>query len=274
MAYGMKKLRLDKYLADMQAGTRSEVRQMVRKGRVFVNGIPVRTAEFKVDPCADRVELDGVCVDYIRTEYWMLNKPKGTVSATEDRRERTVLELLPDTARRDLFPVGRLDKNTTGLLLLTNDGALAHSLLSPKRHVDKTYEAVVSGRPGKREQEMFAQGLDIGDEKPTLPAVLQTDGISDGKNDMSDPSDGEEKQSSTVRITIREGRYHQIKRMFEAVGMKVLELKRLSMGPLVLDSTLGEGQARRLTEDEILALKRIRNCDKTEIPQQENNSEE
>lgn len=261
MADGMKKLRLDKYLADMQAGTRSEVRQFIRKGRVSVNGIPVRSPEYKTDPDSDTVELDGVGVNYIQTEYWMLNKPKGVVSATEDRKERTVLDLLPDAARKDLFPVGRLDKDTTGLLLLTNDGALAHALLSPKRHVDKKYEAVVTGRPGKREQELFACGLEIGDEKPTFPAVLE----------LNEPVDIQEKQENTtyaadqsqrdnvlsvVRITIREGRYHQIKRMFEAVGMKVVELKRLSMGPLVLDDTLNEGEARPLTEDEVKALKR------------------
>ena len=151
----MKKLRLDKYLADMQAGTRSEVKQMIRKGRVTVNGETVRRPEQKTDPEQDRVAVDGETVRYVAMEYWMLNKPQGVVSATEDRREKTVLSLLPDSARKDLFPVGRLDKDTEGLLLLTNDGALAHGLLSPKRHVDKIYRAVVSGKPGSREQELF-----------------------------------------------------------------------------------------------------------------------
>lgn len=260
MADGMKKIRLDKYLADMRAGTRSEVRQMIRKGRVSVNGIPVRTPEYKTDPCSDKVELDGTAVNYIQTEYWMLNKPKGVVSATEDLREKTVLDLLPDAARKDLFPVGRLDKDTTGLLLLTNDGALAHALLSPKRHVDKKYEAVVTGRPGKREQELFACGLEIGDEKPTLPAVLELEGTLDPQKEGENEAcaacrSQEEKTLAVVRITIREGRYHQIKRMFEAVGMKVVELKRLTMGPLVLDDTLAEGEARLLTQDEVDALK-------------------
>ena len=161
----MKKLRLDKYLADMQVGTRSEVKQMIRKGRVCLNGETVRSPEQKVDPGEDTVTLDGNAVGYVALEYWMLNKPQGVVSATEDRRDRTVVPLLPDAARKDLFPVGRLDKDTEGLLLLTNDGALAHALLSPKRHVDKTYYAVISGKPGQREQELFADGLDIGDEK-------------------------------------------------------------------------------------------------------------
>ena len=239
----MKKLRLDKYLADMQAGTRREVKQMARKGRGTGNGETVRRPEQKTDPEQDRVAVDGETVRYVAMEYWMLNKPQGVVSATEDRREKTVLSLLPDSARKDLFPVGRLDKDTEGLLLLTNDGALAHGLLSPKRHVDKIYRAVVSGKPGSREQELFRQGLDIGDEKKTLPAELE---ILDVRPDCSE-----------VEITIREGRYHQIKRMFEAVGMKVLFLKRISMGPLTLDEALEPGQARPLTEEETAALKGV-----------------
>ncbi len=270
----MKKLRLDKYLADMQAGTRSEVKQMIRKGRVTVNERVVRSPEQKVDPAEDTVALDGVNIGYVTLEYWMLNKPQGVVSATEDRRERTVLSLLPDAARKDLFPVGRLDKDTEGLLLLTNDGPLAHALLSPKRHVDKVYRAVVSGVPGQREQEAFAGGLDIGDETETLPARLEILGVcslEEGVRETVSPSpdfsaevrgwraaDEQElpERCSEVEITIREGRYHQIKRMFEAVGMRVLFLKRMSMGPLHLDPDLEPGQARRLTEGEIAALRK------------------
>lgn len=246
----MKKLRLDKYLADMQAGTRSEVKQMIRKGRVCLNGETVRSPEQKVDPGEDTVTLDGNAVGYVALEYWMLNKPQGVVSATEDRRDRTVVSLLPDAARKDLFPVGRLDKDTEGLLLLTNDGALAHALLSPKRHVDKTYYAVISGKPGQREQELFADGLDIGDEKKTLPARLEILGSREEENGV-----GGKAWHSEVKITIREGRFHQIKRMFEAVDMEVLFLKRLTMGPLVLDEILEPGQARLLMEEELLALK-------------------
>ena len=146
--------------------------------------------------------------------------------------------------------MGRLDKDTEGLLLLTNDGALAHALLSPKRHVDKTYYAVISGKPGQREQELFADGLDIGDEKKTLPARLEILGSREEENGA-----GGKAWHSEVKITIREGRFHQIKRMFEAVDMEVLFLKRLTMGPLVLDEILEPGQARLLTEEELLALK-------------------
>ncbi len=257
----MKKLRLDKYLADMQAGTRSQVKQMIRKGRVAINGAAVRMPEQKVDTEQDVVTLDGEPVGYTRMEYWMLNKPQGVVSATEDRTQQTVLSLLPDTARKDLFPVGRLDKDTEGLLLITNDGALAHGLLSPKRHVDKRYLAVVTGKPGAREQELFAEGLDIGDEKKTLPAKLELkstplpEAETAGKHMSAGaqiPAGG-----SVVEITIQEGRYHQVKRMFEAVGMRVEYLKRLSMGPLVLDTALEPGQARRLTEEELFALREL-----------------
>lgn len=281
----MKKLRLDKYLADMQAGTRSQVKQMIRKGRVAVNGAAVRMPEQKVDTEQDVVTLDGEPVGYTRMEYWMLNKPQGVVSATEDRTQQTVLSLLPDTARKDLFPVGRLDKDTEGLLLITNDGALAHGLLSPRRHVDKRYLAVVTGKPGAREQELFAEGLDIGDEKKTLPAKLELKGTplpeaetagkhmsagaqipaGERKLDGAQIPAGEQKLDgvhipaggSVVEITIQEGRYHQVKRMFEAVGMRVEYLKRLSMGPLVLDTALEPGQARRLTEEELFALREL-----------------
>lgn len=272
----MKKIRLDKYLADMKAGTRSEVRQMIRKGRVTVGTDVLRSPEYKVDPDTDRVSLDGIPVEYEKLEYWMLNKPKGVVSATEDKREKTVVSLLPARARRDLFPVGRLDKDTTGLLLLTNDGALAYALLSPKRHVDKTYEAVVLGVPGEKEEELFAEGLDIGDEKRTLPAVLET-GLGEIRNPDAAAVPGDEKLSR-VRITIREGRFHQIKRMFEAVGMKVVELNRVSMGPLFLDETLAGGEARPLTAAEIASLKELEKCRKPErhraLPEQDTDREE
>lgn len=267
----MKKIRLDKYLADMKAGTRSEVRQMIRKGRVTVGEHIIRAPEYKVDPDADEVRLDGVLMAYEELEYWMLNKPKGVVSATRDRNEKTVVSLLPERVRKDLFPVGRLDKDTTGLLLLTNDGALAHALLSPRRHVDKTYEAVVLGNPGEKEKEMFAGGLDIGDEKPTLPAVLET-GFS-----MDEACKEQESPKSRVRITIREGRYHQIKRMFEVVGMKVIELDRLSMGSLVLDETLARGEARPLTAEEITYLKELEHQKRPEttaiLPEQDTDRE-
>lgn len=235
----MKQIRLDKYLSDMGIGTRSQVKNLIRKGKVTVNEGVVKAPEFKVSS-KDVVNVDGIQVSYVEYEYLMLNKPGGVVSATEDRRERTVLDLVPDSARKDLFPVGRLDKDTEGLLLLTNDGALAHQLLSPRKHVDKTYFATIQGLVSEDEVERFAKGLDIGDEKLTLPAKLKV--LSSGP-------------VSEVEVTIQEGRYHQVKRMFEAVDCSVTYLKRLSMGSLKLDEKLDSGAYRALTEDEISSLK-------------------
>ena len=171
----------------------------------------------------------------------MLNKPQGVVSATEDSKETTVLDLIKEPIK-NLFPVGRLDKDTEGLLLLTNDGKLAHDLLSPKKHVDKCYYAVLDGPIGEKEQRLFEEGLDIGDEKRTLPAKLKSAG--DGKNG--------------VYIIIKEGRYHQVKRMAQAIGREVLFLKRMSMGTLELDSALEKGSYRFLTEGEVEALRQKR----------------
>lgn len=173
MADGMSKLRLDKYLADMGVGTRQEVKALIRKGRVAVDGITAKAPELKVDPDEAQVTVDGNSISYVKMEYWMLHKPAGVVSATEDRRDRTVLDLLSDAARKDLFPVGRLDKDTEGLLLITNDGALSHRLLSPKSHVSKVYEAVIDGKVTEEDRQAFAEGLDIGETnrhfRPSLP---------------------------------------------------------------------------------------------------------
>lgn len=158
MADGMSKLRLDKYLADMGVGTRQEVKALIRKGRVAVDGITAKAPELKVDPDEAQVTVDGNSISYVKMEYWMLHKPAGVVSATEDRRDRTVLDLLSDAARKDLFPVGRLDKDTEGLLLITNDGALSHRLLSPKSHVSKVYEAVIDGKVTEEDRQAFAEG--------------------------------------------------------------------------------------------------------------------
>lgn len=236
----MQKLRLDKYLADMGCGTRSEIKIRIRKGAVSVNGITVKSADTKIYPGEDKVCIDGNEIVYETYSYYLLHKPAGCVSATEDRHDRTVLYYLPKERRKDLFPVGRLDKDTEGLLLLTNDGELAHRLLSPKKHVEKTYYAEIDGEVRKEDADSFAEGISIGDEKLTLPAKL--DILSAGA-------------VSKVRVTICEGRYHQIKRMFEAVGKKVRYLKRISMGPLTLDETLKPGEYRRLTADEIERLK-------------------
>ena len=214
MADGMSKLRLDKYLADMGVGTRQEVKTLIRKGRVAVDGIMAKAPELKVDPDEAQVTVDGNSISYVKMEYWMLHKPAGVVSATEDRRDRTVLDLLSDAARKDLFPVGRLDKDTEGLLLITNDGALSHRLLSPKSHVSKVYEAVIDGKVTEEDRQAFAEGLDIGDDKPTLPAELTILETTEKEPGIFE---------SRIRITICEGRFHQIKRMFEKVGKTVVD---------------------------------------------------
>lgn len=232
-------LRLDKYLADAGVGTRSQVKQMIRKGQIAINGEPVKKPDQKVDGEKDKIEVMGKEIRYQKYRYLLLHKPSGYVSATEDKKEQTVLSLLPEELRKDLFPVGRLDKDTEGLLLLTNDGALAHRLLSPKKHVNKTYYARVQGRVTDEDQAAFLQGVDIGDEKDTLPAQLEI---------------LEAAEESRILLTIQEGRFHQVKRMFEARGKKVVYLKRISMGPLALEEGLKPGDYRELTEEEQEAL--------------------
>lgn len=232
----MSQIRLDKFLAEMQVGTRSEVKKLIRAGKVQLNGHVCKVAEEKFDPEQSQVLVDHVEVGYAAYEYFMLNKPKGCVSATEDSRYPTVLDYITEHKRKDLFPVGRLDLDTEGLLLITNDGALAHDLLSPARHIPKTYEAMIDGMVSREDVELFARGVDIGEKKLTKPAelvILKANVI------------------SHIRITICEGKFHQIKRMFEAVGKPVLELKRISMGSLMLDDTLEPGAYRALTEEEL-----------------------
>lgn len=230
------KLRLDKYLADMGLGTRSEVKQAVRKGRVQVNGQTVREPEYKTDTETDQVWFNGQPAVYWEYEYYMLNKPAGVISASEDPRERCVVDLIESRKRKDLFPVGRLDKDTEGLLLITNDGGLAHRLLSPKKHVDKVYYARVQGRVTQEDAELFRRGVDIGEKKQTLPAELRI--LNAG-------------EISEIELTIREGKFHQVKRMFHAAGKEVLYLKRLQMGPLRLDESLKPGEYRTLNTQEL-----------------------
>lgn len=230
------KIRLDKYLADMGYGTRSGLKKDIRGGNVILNGTTVKNPEAKIDSETDKVVFRGQPVTYERYEYYMLNKPAGVVSATSDRYEQTVTELIRDSKRDDLFPVGRLDKDTEGLLLITNDGELAHRLLSPKKHVDKVYFAKIDGYVTQEDVDCFARGLNIGDEKKTLPADLHIC-ISD--------------KISEITLTIHEGRFHQVKRMFQSVGKKVIYLKRLRMGSLCLDESLKPGEYRRLTEEEV-----------------------
>lgn len=237
-----KALRLDKYLADMQYGTRSQIKEMIRKGRVTVDGAVIKSSDLKVFPGTNEITVDGTSVSYAEFEYYMLNKPAGVVSATEDNSCRTVLDCIEDKQRKDLFPVGRLDKDTEGLLLITNDGQMAHALLSPKKHVDKTYYAEIDGDFNMEMKEKLETGVSLGDFV-TMPAVIKI--LETGQ------------ELSKIEITIREGKFHQVKRMFEAVGRNVTYLKRLSMGPLMLDETLLPGDYRVLTEDELNELKRI-----------------
>lgn len=230
-------MRLDKFLCETGFGTRSQVKELLKKGQVTVNGAVAKKPEQKIDEHKDQVTCQGRTASYEKYVYYMLHKPAGVVSATEDKREKTVLDLLKSEDKRDgIFPVGRLDKDTEGFLLLTDDGDLAHRLLSPRKHVDKTYYAKIDGTVTENHIEQFREGLDIGDEKKTLPAVLEIL-VSDS-------------ETSEIRITIHEGRFHQVKRMFEAVGCKVIYLKRLSMGAVALDETLAPGAYRPLNEKE------------------------
>ena len=234
-------VRLDRFLADAGAGTRSEVKKMIQKGRVLVNDQPASGPEQKISPDLDRVLLDGK--EQTEAPDFLYYKPAGYISATEDSKDKTVMDLLPKIARRNLFPVGRLDKDTECLLLITDDGALAHELLSPAKHVDKTYYAKVKGVVTKEDQEAVKNGVDIGEAKLTMPAkleILNTDG-----------------EYSEILLTIREGKFHQVKRMMEAVGKTVVYLKRLSMGGLVLPEDLPIGQWRMLTTEERKIIKRL-----------------
>lgn len=232
-------MRLDKFLCETGNGTRSEVKTLIKKGLVSVNGETAKKPEMKIQEASDIVCLQGQKIVYEAVQYFLLNKPAGCVSATKDRISETVMSFLPENRREDLFPVGRLDKDTEGLLLITNDGQLAHELLSPKKHVDKTYYAKIEGRVTEEHRQMFLEGLEIGDDSPTLPAQLKI--LSSG-------------DQSEIELTIQEGRFHQVKRMFEAVGTKVTYLKRISMGTLTLGD-LEPGSVRTLTEDEIAMLK-------------------
>ena len=252
MEINMGMIRLDKYLADMQAGTRSQVKEYIRKRRVCVDDMVVTAPEYKIDAATQKVTLDNKTVGYVEYEYYMLNKPMGVVSATSDKNDKTVVDLI-DSSRKDLFPVGRLDKDTEGLLILTNDGKLAHELLSPKKHVGKTYFALIEGEVNQQTVELFKNGLVVDKDFTAMPAVLEI---------LGKPvcSAGVTAENMTgVYITIHEGKFHQIKRMFAAVGCEVKYLQRVQMGALVLDRSLQQGEYRPLTEEEINYLKEV-NC--------------
>lgn len=233
-----KLLRLDKFLCELGIGTRSEVKSLIKKGLVTVNGIAQKSPDFKINPEQDEVIYQEQVLKYQEFYYYMLHKPAGVITATEDRMQDTVMSLMGDCYRTDLFPVGRLDKDTEGLLFITNDGDIAHALLSPKKHVPKTYLVEVPERLDLGQIEALEQGVDIGDDKPTLPARVEV---------LTD---------THIKLTICEGRYHQVKRMLKAVGSDVLYLKRITFGALILDESLPKGRYRALTDAEVALLKK------------------
>lgn len=232
-------MRLDKYLSSAGLLTRKEAARAARAGRISVNGAPMRDATLHINPACDDVTLDGEQVVWREFTYIMLNKPEGYVSAREDGRDPTVLELLPERlARLDLFPCGRLDKNTMGLMLLTDNGPLAHRLLSPKRHVDKRYRFACRDEVSDADKSLLESGVTLADGYVTAPAEIELD--TDRRGGV---------------ITLREGKYHQIKRMFGAVNdNRIIYLERISFGPLTLDAMLGRGEWRYLNEDEVTAI--------------------
>lgn len=233
-------MRIDKYLANMNVGSRKEVHQLIKKGIVAVNGTTVKTPKQQVKE-SDQVTVNGDAVAYQKYHYFLLNKPKGVLSATEDRSQPTVISLLaPQDRYQGIAPVGRLDKDTTGLLLLTNDGQLNHELLAPGKHVDKVYRAEIAGVANDATVKTFASGMTLGDGTKLQPAELKI------------LSQDEEHNRSTTEIKIREGKYHQIKRMFGAVGMKVVELERISMGKLTLPANLKRGEYLELKLEDIV----------------------
>ncbi len=228
--------RLDKVLANLGYGSRKEIKQLIRQGQITVNDVPATRPEQHVQPEQDELTVGGEVVRYRNTVYFMLHKPPGMISATEDTRWPVVTDLLAaEDSVFDVFPVGRLDKDTEGLLLLTNDGVLAHRLLSPKWKVDKRYQATIDGVVTAADVAAFAQGVVLDDGYKTQPGVLEV--VASGP-------------VSEVLVTIAEGKFHQVKRMFEAVGKTVTYLKRLTMGPLALDETLALGEYRELTDKE------------------------
>lgn len=235
--------RLDKVLSNFGFGTRSELRRIIKDGLVKVDGVLVNDASMHVDPEASRIEVEGKLLNYRQFVYVMMNKPAGVISATYDPKLKTAIELLPpELACFDLFPAGRLDIDTEGMLLLTNDGQLAHNLLSPVKHVDKRYYALIDGVVTQDDVERFKQGVILDDGYRSMPAeleIIKTDTL----------------YRSEIEVVLHEGKFHQVKRMFEAVGKKVIYLKRIQMGGLRLDESLKTGECRELSPAEVDMLR-------------------
>lgn len=235
----MPRMRLDKLLAHLNCGSRKEVQAVIRAGRVQVNGATERDPAAKVDSDTAQVVLDGQTQQYQAQRYYMLNKPAGVITASRDARHDTVLDLFPEEMRRGLFAVGRLDKDTEGLLIVTDDGALSHALMSPSRHVEKVYEATVEGELLPDAEMRFEKGLTLKDGTVCLPAHLERLAGNGAQR---------------VRVILREGKYHQVKRMIAAVGGVVVQLRRVQLGGLQLDEALAEGAFRALTDQELMML--------------------
>ena len=231
-------MRLDKYLCDCNLGTRSQIKKDIKSGLVTVNDVRALRPEQHIDENKDCICYKGQPCVYEKFVYYMLYKPAGVVSAAEDNHEKTVVDLLGQYKQNDLFPVGRLDKDTEGLLIITNDGALTHELLSPVKHVEKEYECHLAASFDDNQKEQLQQGVDIGEKSLTKPAVVRVLG------------------EKRITLTITEGKYHQVKRMLHAVGNEVVYLKRLRMGTLILDEKLPKGSFRRLTEEETENLRK------------------
>ncbi len=238
----MEKMRIDRYFSSQEICSRREIKEALRKGLVMVNGTVIKQADFKINPESDEILLSGKRIGFEPYVYYMLNKPQGVVSATEDKKQKTVLDLIPpELYRSDLFPAGRLDKDTTGFVLLTNDGDFAHRILAPKSHIEKTYHVGVIHEITQADIDTFAQGITLKSGEHCLPAKLRK---------LSDGNDG----LTICEVIICEGKYHQIKKMFEARENKVVTLRRVRMGKLWLDETLPEGGCRPLNKDECVLI--------------------
>jgi 16S rRNA pseudouridine516 synthase len=242
--------RLDKVISNSKDISRSEIRKKIKEGKIWVDGEMIRDVSFKVDPYAQEIMVEGEPLHYKKFVYIQMNKPQGILSATTDKHQKTCIDLLPDDLKkRGIFPAGRLDKDTEGLLLLTDDGNLAHNILSPKKHVNKKYFAKILGNLKDEDIEDFKQGILLEDGYKSLPAKLEILSVEERADDFGE-------LISWVHVVITEGKYHQIKRMFQALGKRVIFLKRIEIAEITLDPTLGLGEYRELTKDEIKRLDR------------------